>query len=199
MKKLIGLAALMSAWAAFAQPASVYGLPLGEPVSLPECQKSEIAGMVTYRMAVGGPCVKALPAKMPPLDIARADQAVLISFPVSNPPTGSAISDVSAILVAGKLEGVMVSTAGYQTQEMVFDDLLGKYGKPASVSRLPLSGSGPTLAGGITAEWKTPEVEVLFSGVMGGPNKGFLRIATPAGAAEHERRLGEIKVRRTPL
>lgn len=177
----------------------VYGLRLGSPLHIAECGKLTLRGVTSYSAAKQAPCFQSLPAQERPADPKAPGASVLISFPAGAYPAQSAGGFITGLIVSGNLEGVVVSTGGSRDQDQVFDQLVAKYGRPTEAGRLPLTGSGPTFSGGRSGYWKTPEVEVLFSGIQGGAHRGFLRIATPKGAAEHEARLRALNSRRTAL
>lgn len=179
---------------------TVYGLRLGEPLSLAECQKTRIAGRLTYVNPTADACVQTMiDVREQPIDLNGLDATLLVAFPPAQTLTGSSHSRVSAVVRGGSLEVVTISTQGYSNQDLVFDDLLGKYGPPTSSAKLPLTGSGATFRGGITAIWRKPDLVVEFMGVSGGAHTGTLRVMTPAGEEAINKSLAEMNRQRTPL
>lgn len=179
---------------------TVYGLRLGEPLSLAECQKARIAGRLTYVNPTANACVQTIiDVREQPIDLTDLNATLLIAFPPSQTLTGSAYSRISGVVRAGRLEAVTISTQGYSNQDLVFDDLLGKYGQPTSSAKLPLTGSGATFRGGITAIWRKPDLVVEFMGVSGGAHTGTLRVMTPTGEEALNKALAEMNRQRTPL
>lgn len=177
----------------------VYGIPLGAPLALPECGKYAISRSTTYKIAVGSPCFQSFPVRPDPVSPADSGESVLIAFPPGAYPAEASPGSISAIIRAGRLEGFVVSTQGYQAQDMILDSLTQKYGKPTTLNRLPLMGGGSTLAGGLAADWNLPDLKIFFVGILGGATRGTLRIATPAGEEIHRQRLESLKSHRTPL
>lgn len=177
----------------------VYGIILGAPLNVGECAKYTILGQTQYKIANGAPCFQSLPASPLAADRLALQGSVLISFPPGAYPAQSSSGHISAIMVGGRIEGVIVSTNGYRAQDQIFEELKAKYGQPSEASKVPLSGAGSTFSGGQNAHWKLLDLDVFFIGVMGGADKGFLRIATPRGVAEHESRLKSLGRLRAPL
>lgn len=171
---------------------SVYGIPLGSPLALAECGKYTISRVTTYKIAKGAPCFQSHPAQGRPIPAAAAGDSVLVAFPPDALPREASSGTISAIMVAGNVEGFVVSTQGYQTQDMIYAGLAERYGPPTTRDRLQLTGGGTTLTGGIVATWVLPDVRVFFVGVLGGADRGTLRIATPVGEQAHKARLSSL-------
>lgn len=178
----------------------IYGFTLGQPLPLSECRKTSVAGRLTYLAPTDTPCVKVnLDVPREPLDVQTTSKNVSIVFPANKAPANSAYSQVTAMLRGGSLEAITVSTQGYATQQLVYDDLVAKYGPPTTASNVPLQGAGATLSGGINARWERPDVVVEFLGVSGGAHTGTLRVMTRTGAEEINKALQELGRLRTPL
>lgn len=195
MKRWLVLSiAFLAPWAA---AHSVYGLELGQPLSLQECPKTSIAGSYSYSVAAA-PCYRGSPVRAAPV---QPEDAVMVAFPYSKIPSQSSSNMVGVFVIDGVLQLVVINTQGAATQEAVFDDLVGKYGKPSVSERLAVSTGYGAPAGGILAAWDEGDsLQVNFFGVAGSYRTGLLLIGTKRGQEERTERLKKaLASQKTPL
>ena len=167
------LLALLLCGSVRAEPApdmTAYGFTFGQPVPLPECAKDQYGYLATVKQ----PCFRRLET------MANGGS---MKFPVGEGPRhGSASFRVDA---NGALELLIVGTVGVHAQNLVFDDLLAKYGKPASNKTESVGNAMGAKFEAIRAIWLFDNLEVHFSGIENRIDHGLLLIGNPAAIRAH--------------
>lgn len=191
---LVWFIGFLAPWAA---AHSIYGLELGQPLSLKECPKSGIAGSYSYSVAPV-PCYRGSPVRAAPV---QPQDAVMVAFPYGKIPAQSSTNMVGVFVIDDVLQLVVINTQGVATQDAVFDDLVGKYGKPSVSQRLAITTGYGKPAGGILASWDEGEpLQVNFFGVAGSYGTGLLLIGTKRGQEERAERMKKaLASQKTPL
>jgi hypothetical protein len=183
LKKTLGLGAAATlsffAWAVRAgEPESVFGLILGEPLALPDCESSVVAGVKFYEPVAKATCVE----EAKPL--AGYGQPVRrVNFNPKQAPPYMKHWRVFPLETDGKLIGVHFLTPGVSAQEVVFDALKAKYGKPSSVQRIAVQNGFGAVFESLEAEWLLPSVQVKFYGTVGKISTGEVFIDLPEAAS----------------
>lgn len=186
------------ATAALAQNNSdmAYGIQIGAPLQLAECPKL-VAGSTAIYKGSNAPCIQEIFPKAAPGNFATGG---MIAFPPGQWPAQAAGGRIGVSIVAGNVAVLVVPTSGFNAQQRIYDDLVAKYGQPASRATIPMQNAIGARIEGIGATWHAGSVDVLFNGVIGKVDQGQLLIGTPAGIAERQARIDAVlKGRQTPL
>lgn len=175
MKRLAaGLVAFTAA--AFAADNAVFGLELGQRLSLPECPKTTGA-FPDYRIAHNEFCFERFPTRVGE-EGPIINDTIVISLPHDKKPRMVSGNVVGRVL-DGRLESVTFNTAGQSVAELVLEDLVQKYGKPTSQEAVP----GQTRMGAkftaVNALWELPGLRVLYASVLDKISTGIVVIQTP--------------------
>lgn len=175
---------------------TAFGISLGRPLAMPECPKFGSGPAATY----GTPnrlCWKRsfnLQSCTPPVN-----GTVRIAFPALQLPVWVSGSEVTARLIEGRVEGVMITTTGVRTQHFTFDDLVAKYGTAKEKSSIKMQNRAGAFFEATLAAWSVGEVEVTFFGAIRSLDAGRVQIATPAGEKAFEDDLERLTKTPTPL
>lgn len=178
--------AILIAASVASAPVSVFGIDLGAPLSVPECQGGQPAVgrfafyLRNYKNPSGTPCYKRLSAQgnnMPPVN-----ETVHVQFPSGE---RLAAMNYDNIVVVQLLEG-KVAFARFNTRGTVFQDddlatFTAKFGKPAILESLPLQNGFGAKTTAISAGWKVrPGITAAFTSFSGG-KYGDFSVGTAAG------------------
>jgi len=166
-----------------AQPGSVFGLELQEPLTIPQCPYETDHDKAIYLWPAAGACYE-LPSGDAPgeIDASRivdevpADGPVVIVWQVADKPAIVSGRGAMAQMAAGKLQRVVFETKGVGSQEEVYDTLMHQFGAATSTQRVPLEGA-PTSASPMLAKWTLDQVDVLFYSAVEGPDRGVVSIS----------------------
>lgn len=140
---------------AFAVDTSVFGIGLGERLSLPECDR--LPGYdVSYENNSKYMCWKHT----------ENSSLLAVRFPDGKSPNISDGTDLYLNLINSKVEGVSIQTAGPPTQSAVLEVLTNKYGKPTKIDSVVKNNAFGAVLNSIEASWDFPELSVMFSGVV---------------------------------
>jgi len=171
-------------------PTKAFGLDIGKPLSIPECQLVKVykkAFVYSYKDA--GVCFQHQPAKFGAVWLVQEDvstpagtETVKIVFPIPDRPD-IIVGDIMATIVDGKIEALIMKTGGPLTADIVMKALAAKYGKP----KLDDGGTASNLLGArvptVLAIWSFPELTVTFQSVTPSDiTTGSLVIETPVAA-----------------
>lgn len=162
---------------AIAQDMAVFGLTIGKPLNLPECQ-FEPAGQSKIYSGSLQP-VTCLEENRTPDETVHAR---ILRFSSADMP--QVVKDGYAILVEarGDLIGFQFSTYGLQYQEAVLGDLESKYGKPTSLRKSTAQNGFGASFGIIHAAWKFKPFKVTFDGADDELDEGTVTIDMPEAA-----------------
>lgn len=187
VKTGLGLLLLLLAAQAFAADNTVFGLPLGEPLSVPECARSSYG----YVVITDKICFERLFEK----EHARGSivsETVSIRFPISELPSIVNGTSMLALVLNGRLEGIGFNTHGVSDQEIVLSALKKKYGEP----KVFLPHTVQNLMGAsfkvFTALWQLPNIVVTFQSTTGEIDAGLVNIDTKIGSQYRTERLKEL-------
>lgn len=209
----VALLLLFSATVVTAQDtSSVFGMRLGQPLTIPECERNEylwyVGSNTCYKRdpkIYGVPEDKKFDMKYiknytknnpPP---ALGTEQVEISFSASDWPQYISPSNTSALLIDARLEGMQFFTFGVSNADLMLERLKTKYG--ASTSFLPLkvkNGLGLPFDAFI-ASWRLPNLVVTFYSVETSLDHGRVTIDTGKGDAWRMQRLKESLKDKNPL
>jgi len=176
------------------KPASdmtVFGLTLGEPLSIPECPKS---GDTSYKSSATV-CYRLNAFDGDKLD----DVNRYIIFPFNDSPSISKFNVVPALVLDGKLEGIGFNTNGTQNDEAVLEKLKEKYGEPTTIKRGTVQNRLGATFNKFTAIWLFSNLYVGFQSVTTKIDSGLVNIDTTKGFNYREAKLKELTKDKRPL
>lgn len=166
----------------------VFGVRLGEPLTLPECAFNKRYGRLSYEIAS---------YKNPPPDCwkrnmlgtpgtpLQGNETIIVQF--RSLPFGFEAGDPTIKLIEGRVEEFRFTTVG-GAQRDVFDALAKKYGTPVSHDVQQVQNRMGASFASITAHWSFPNLSVLYLGLSSTVDKGVLVISSSkANQAEQER------------
>ncbi|MGC4076890.1 MAG: hypothetical protein QM702_07615 [Rubrivivax sp.] len=181
MKPLVLASILLSTAVHAHAQTSIFGLQLGAPMGLQECEKVKTATTVIYRPAVTVPCFKRLWSSTETGPVGTG--TVAISLPIDQIPSPMSGTEVMALVLDGNIEGVGFNTAGIRTQDLALAELTTKFGPPDSLERRPAKNSPGATFDVIYATWSQSGPVVSFEGASGNIASGFVTVDTPKANA----------------
>ena len=159
--------------AAHAADASVFGLTFGQPLQMPECERS-----------VGGDY--AVMTRQTCFQNRSGGKHTSIQFPLSQRPRIMAGDTIKCILIAGKLEGIEFKTLGAPDSDRVLTELVNKYGKPSALDRTVVKNRMGAQFDNVDASWNLPNLRVSFLGVIDKIDSGIVTVQTSKGATKFD-------------
>lgn len=144
--------------------ATVFGLPLGQPFTVPECPKDvgEFAALCaqSYDQAAGG--------------------GIFLNFPTQATPAVMSSSVAVVTVKGGNLVGVEFNTLGVTNQDFVLVELSKKYGKPTAMTKSTIQNISGAEFTRLHATWSLPDSYVDFDSAPLTIDLGLVTIVTPA-------------------
>lgn len=175
MKYLVVALGLLSVPAMASEPASVFGIEFGKPLTLPECSYQMGGGMKLYDTLQRAECQE--PARP---DRAAGVTWAPVNFPPDSAPTIAKWTYINAYMLNGIVEGIEFPTAGVSSQDIVLAQLKQKFGPPSTQSsRRAQNAMGATFQV-IEAEWHSGTITVSFHGALDQFDKGRVEICRKA-------------------
>lgn len=192
---MFGILALVAAASAQPELPTVFGVQLGTPITLPECErvkdrfpssdgkKRPYAAVQSHTChllspndaTVGG--IRFLPEELPL--IVKADYAV-------------------TRVIDGNVESIGVSTLGFMHVDEIMRQLKEKFGQPTHTAIEPKI-FGSVSAPSLTAEWEKDTYRVEYHSFGGSYSEGSLRVETAIAVVRNEQDDRMKAVKRTPL
>jgi hypothetical protein len=176
---------------AVAADQTVFGIQLGEPLSLPECERTGSG----YSLLVKAVCFESLSA----IPSSEEMRTIRIRFPLNDSPNLVSGGVLLAQVIGGRLEGVGFNTAGLRNQEAALTALKQKYGEPRALVPKTVKNRLGASFETFDALWETPEIQVTFQSVASSLDSGLVNIDTRKGKEVRDRRLKELLKDRRPL
>lgn len=154
---------------------TVFGVvTIGEPINLPECTKAKLG---YYEYPQKTVCIQ------PPF---KEGMFTRIEFPADASPLISKNSNLIAWVKDGVVLGAEFITPGAGAGDVVFAELIKKYGKATSIT----NGSAQTLGGGRftdrTGLWDKGEIKVTYWELYREIDQGKVIVETPFGKQMRE-------------
>ena len=152
-----------------------------------ECPVKQLYGGAIYDLSsLETACWATSDMRQDPRPNLRNNDALTV-VPVSKKrPTGT--RTVTAVVVDGRIEGLMVETDGFQHAQQLFEQLQQKLGKPTTQGTSDVvSGVGAKFSSP-EAVWNLPNVYVRFSGIVGAIDSGLILVYTPEQQAREAQR-----------
>jgi len=182
----VSMAALitMSIGSNAAEPGSVFGMKLRQPLAIPACPYETADGKAFYAPPQAGACYELTfgdgPGEVD--DASRivgkvpANGPVVIVWEVADKPAIISGRGAMAMMAGGKLQRVVFETRGVRSQDEVYQTLVGQFGTATSTLKIPLAGES-TAALSMLAKWTLDRVDVLFYSAVEGLDKGVVSIS----------------------
>ena len=178
----IGLGLMLSNSAAPAQELpSLYGIQLGDPLAVEECNRRLFLGRWEYDTVNTKkvPCYRQGFLVSPDTPITNA--RVFVMWPVFGGPDIAKHGTAAVRIVGGKVHRVEIETHGVRVQEVAFDQLVQKFGKPTASKTVPVQNRMGAQYQSIQAEWQVGEATVTFYGMTLSLDAGLVVVETPLG------------------
>jgi hypothetical protein len=191
------LTTLVAAQAA-PSPTSIFGISIGEPLSLSECipatdpakyhtDKSAYKGNFYYKFPVAAPCFERLAQQGQ--GNSPVNEIVNVQFPLKERLAAAADNAVVVQLLHGKVEFIRFNTKGRIFQDEDLATFSAKFGKPTSAKPVALQNGYGAEFEALIAIWKiTPTVTATYSSFAGSISGkyGSFSIGTEQGKAALE-------------
>lgn len=180
-KILVTVLAAMTA-AAHAEPVTVYGLTLGQPLGLQKCAPGARTVVCYSRMSRN------------PVEL--VDENLIVDFPAGQAPEMASGGNVAAWVVDGKVQRVTWWTTGVTLQQEHLAKLEAKFGPAGLVERKRAVTRFGVEFPVIEATWGLPDgVVVTFTGAFDRADRGRVEVSTPEGLAAFRRGMDAINAR----
>lgn len=171
----------------FAQATDFMGIELGSKFDLPECQIDRTNYSSHYVRGMDQrvtPCWQHSILNGKPGDYLDHEGSFKVDFVAdgSKRPAGVKSNLTSLIVVNGVIEGVAVGTAGLEYQDALLLALQAKFGKPTSLTEDVMENRMGASFSSHEVVWKTPTLEVNFSGMVNRLDFGYISVYTPKAA-----------------
>lgn len=179
---------------AYADDITIFGIPLGQDFSLPECAKASYG----YDIGTNQTCFERLFAREKQTG-PIVTETVKIRFPIAKSPAIVNGGELIGRVIDGKLEGVGFNTMGIRNADIVLARLKEKYGEPEvflpHVVKNRLGASFDVF----DAAWSGQNIEVLFQSVSGSLDSGLVNVDTKKGSEDRSKALEELTKDKRPL
>lgn len=183
---MIAIFAVMAAAAAAnAAPISVFGITIGEPLSIPMCAvkplgDGELAKYKSNARPSAGACWGHQQEAKIGTPIADGTVSILFNFDETMPPM--LWNRMEAQVLGGKVQYLTFNTQGLKTQSVDAATLIGKFGKPSKMDTLELQNGFGAKFEALKVEWRVnPSVTASFAGWSEDRGQGVFSIGTAAG------------------
>jgi hypothetical protein len=157
---------------AVAADLSVFGINIGKPLDLPDCEQDGKMDLLNIKSAcvIGKNTIKK----------AWGTDDVSFAFPQEALPSyvKSLSMGLGAELIDGNVESIAFGTNGESVQDDVFSDLKKKFGKPTSFRKVPLQNRFNVKVIGLEARWHKNGIYVEFNGIEDSIDWGRVEIST---------------------
>ncbi len=179
--------ALMFASAAFAGnkkdvDQTVFGLHLGDKFSVPECAREKSSSGLLDRYKGGDPSLcfrldayELLSHFVPPDTPVLNNQQIKLDFAKG---VTEMTLNVSAKIIDGNFEGVLIITSGLKSQDELLTMLREKYGDPSDFQEEKKETAGGGVFESHLAIWRFDNFVVTFGGTADRTDSGFIAIET---------------------
>ncbi len=165
---------------AHAEEPGIFGFVFGNTLNLPECPYRIISGASTkqYDSAVSSTCIRDAHS------LRGYGQPVReITFSPKECPSIVKNGRAFPLESSGKLIGIHFLTPGVESQELVMQQLVEKFGKPNLIKNLPVKNSSSAIFSSIEAHWRTSgQLSVTYYGTNGRMDYGEVFVDSPMAA-----------------
>ena len=159
---------------------TVFGLPLGEPLSIPLCKHRLLPdGTVMERLYEENP---AQTCYEPDIQLRDAPwRRGSVDFPLAKAPLILHENGGLTLMVDGKLEGLRFDTLSYGNTEGIIDELRKKFGPPTSVTHITATPNGVPIPASLNATTEYPIAALKSSKNLTAAKAFVSYVLSPAG------------------
>jgi hypothetical protein len=190
IRTLSAVALLVAAGTVGAQSAAVdtvFGIGLGVPLSIPECERDHIG----YKVRTASVCYQH------PLGPKDPGPHVYIEFPISERPAMG--TKHSALISDGIVDRLSFYTLGIKYQDSDLGQLTQRFGEPSFISRPSLQTAGGAKFEGINARWEKPGYVVTFKSYTKRYDEGLVELETERLIERRKKALELLRSKQRPL
>ena len=157
----------------------IFGMEVGKPISIPECIKSgEFAGVI-YSFRQVEVCWATQDhegvAARNELASVNRDDSVFIIFPTGTRPSFVVHETLKALSIDGSIEEIHFDLDA-KNFDAAYQTFLTKFGKPKSLSNIPVVNGIGIVFDNIQAQWKTDSVTISIEKRGRDINTGYASI-----------------------
>jgi hypothetical protein len=163
------LGAFVAAGTAFAgdAPISLYGITVGEPLSIQSCG--------TGRETICWTAVSDSLAKITPPGTTMRQ----VNFGSASQPRISRYPFFQLMLIDGVVEDITVFTKGVDVQDEALSQLIEKFGKPSDQQVRTVQNRMGARFDYVVASWRAADVTVTYTGFSGTLDNGRISVTSP--------------------
>ena len=190
MKKLLCTLALLICASAYGEPSgnatNILGFTIGQTFNLPECQWKGDGALATYDYGFQQPTTPCWEHSIltahpgDPLDSAGSFEIGVVPAG-DKAPDGVRSDELQLIVVAGRIQGMLVPTTGYKEQDRILDLLIKKYGKPTLNKRAEVENHYGAKFAKYTVTWKTSDAAITYDSMGSTIDWGLIQVVSPSG------------------
>jgi hypothetical protein len=189
---------------ATAQDKTVFGMRLGEVLSIPECATDKYLRYSPVAKGAGTCYKRFLVDRVP--EKKEYDEKYIkkyreehprrplgtetVTIEISDAPLWLVDNGVTACLIDARLEGIRFNTLGIANAELMLLRLKEKYGEPSEIVKLNAQNRVGASFPAFIATWVSPDSHVTFNSVDGSLDRGSVIIETKKG---NSLRMEELK------
>jgi len=177
---------------------TVFGIPLGEKFTTPECSKQKLGKTLVYKTFSDTVCFKRLSEKMQDTG-PIINESVIISFSTKESPQIIKGFEILGLVMEGNLEGIGFNTTGISSADVVLGKLKEKYGRTTSFVPKKMTNRLGNSFDAFDATWDFDDLFVRFQSVTSSLDSGLVNIDTKKGKEHREKRLKELLKDKRPL
>jgi hypothetical protein len=163
-----------------------YGLELGKPLSVPECEKRlSISGrQLEYSTTPNFMCAQT--PGMPQSTPSDFSRGAVIRFPFLKSPTHLKDGWMSVFSDGGVVQAIRAYTRGLESQESLMRDLTAKYGPPTNTTISKVKTRIGAEFDNITATWDISDsLQVQYLGMLASLDQGVIFVGSKRGLADY--------------
>jgi hypothetical protein len=158
---------------------TVFGIALGQPLTIPECKRNNQGGYEMFH-------IKTMCALRKDASKVFDGTDIDIWFPSDKAPDIVREEHFTVWVLQGKVEGVLFATSGVDDQKQVLAQLITKYGNPHELKKRILQNAFGAQYEGYNASWSFPDLYISFTSPTSDIRWGGVEIATPLYKARRD-------------
>lgn len=183
LKPIVACLLMLGAQSAFSAD-TVFGVPLGQPLVVPECPKSRADH---YEFMPDRLCFQHRFLGAVTTTDTSQPYSVILLFPHSEWPKVLRGRKPTLHIIAGNVEGISFETSGIDDQDEVLAALKAKYGEPLVLDPQTVQNRMGASFNVFTAAWATETITVSYASTAGRVDSGLVKIQTLKAEAYEKR------------
>ena len=176
---------------------TVFGIPLGDVVALPECAHARISAD-RLSSDLYDPSQTTLCQQIPGVEHSPIPNEGGIVFPLAEMPIILSFPKMTTIVIDKKIEAIRADTLSFNSSPAIIDQLTEKFGPP-SEKRPETIRVGLAAYPSVRVLWIRDGYRVEYSAIGGSLNYGWVRVETDKARAIREAEERAVEAKRTPL